>query len=159
MTQKNQQGKSKRAQTPDAVVQFVDNFGQAWDIAAEFKIINGRVDIAAIRVQSSDFQAPVSRRALRDVPLEELFGDAIAVDSAKLSRMLRQRQKPTSNQGRQHSDDDLRVIATIYHAAHNARIPVQQAVADAQGVSVSTAAKRIMAARSRGFITSTRKEK
>lgn len=152
--QKNQQVRSKQGNTPDAVVRFVDNFGQEWDVAAEFKIINGRVDIAAIRVQSSNFRTPVTRRALRDIPLEELFGDAIAVDSAELSRMLRQRQKPTSNQGRQHSDDDLRVVATIYHAAHNARIPIQQAVADAQGVSISTAAKRIMAARSRGFITS-----
>lgn len=158
MTHKNQ-GKSKWGYTPDAIVQFVDDFGQVWDIAAEFKIINGRVDIASIRVQSKNLRLPVSRRALRDIPLEELFGNDLAVESAASSRILQKRQKLTSNQGRAHSDEDLQTVADIYTAAHKARIPVQQAVADAQGVSQSTAAKRIVAARSRGFITSNQEEK
>ena len=156
--QKKQQDKSRLRQTPDSIVRFVDDLGQVWDIAAEFKVINGRLDIAAIRVQANKLRTPVSRRALRDIPLEELFGNDLAIESAQLSRMLQNRQKATSNQGRQHSDNDLRVVAEIYTAAFQARRPVQKAVADALGISVSTAAKRIMAARSRGFITRTKQE-
>ncbi len=152
MTKKNQEGRSRQGWTPDASVQFVDDVGHVWEVSAEFKVINGRMDIAVIQVQSRDGNTPISRRILRDIPLEKIFGNALAVESAELSRMLRKRQLPISYQGRQHSDNELQKVATVYHAAHAARIPVQQAVADAQGVSVSTAAKRIMAARARGFI-------
>jgi hypothetical protein len=155
MTQKNQVGKSRQGWTPDASVQFVDDVGHAWEVSAEFKVINGRMDIAVIQVQSRDGNAPISRRMLRDIPLEKLFGKVLAVESAELSRMLRKRQVPISYQGRHHSDEDLQAVADIYVAAYQARIPVQQAVADALGISVSTAAKRIMASRQRGFITST----
>ena len=153
MTQKNRAGKSRQGWTPDASVQFVDDVGHAWEVSAEFKVINGRMDIAIIQVQSRDGNAPISRRMLRDIPLEKLFGKVLAVESAELSRMLRKRQVPISYQGRQHSDEDLQAVADIHKAAYKARIPVQQAVADALGISVSTAAKRIMAARQRGFIT------
>ena len=153
MTQKNRAGKSRQGWTPDASVQFVDDVGHAWEVSAEFKVINGRMDIAIIQVQSRDGNAPISRRMLRDIPLEKLFGKVLAVESAELSRMLRKRQVPISYQGRQHSDEDLQAVADIHKAAYQARIPVQQAVADALGISVSTAAKRIMAARQRGFIT------
>ena len=153
MTQKNQEGRSRQGWTPDASVQFVDDVGHAWEVSAEFKVINGRMDIATIQVQSRDGNAPISRRMLRDIPLEKLFGKVLAVESAELSRMLRKRQVPISYQGRHHSDEELQKVADIHKAAYQARIPVQQAVADALGISVSTAAKRIMAARQRGFIT------
>ena len=159
MTQKNRAGKSRQGWTPDASVQFVDDVGHAWEVSAEFKVINGRMDIAIIQVQSRDGNAPISRRMLRDIPLEKLFGKVLAVESAELSRMLRKRQVPISYQGRQHSDEDLQAVADIHKAAYKARIPVQQAVADALGISVSTAAKRIMAARQRGFIQSREGEK
>jgi hypothetical protein len=74
---------------------------------------------------------------------------------AQAIRMLRNRKGTTAHQGRQHSDKDLQAVGDIYLAAYKARIPVQKAVADALGISVSTAAKRIMAARQQGFITST----
>ena len=153
MTQKNQEGRSRQGWTPDASVQFVDDVGHVWEVSAEFKVINGRMDIAVIQVQSRDGNTPISRRILRDIPLEKIFGNALAVESAELSRMLRKRQVPISYQGRQHSDEDLQAVADIHKAAYKARIPVQQAVADALGISVSTAAKRIMAARQRGFIS------
>ena len=96
---------------------------------------------------------------LSEIPLDILFRDDLAIESEHLQRMLRNRKGSTAHRGRQHTDDDLLAVAEIYKAAFLARLPVQKAVADALGISVSTATKRIMAARSRGFITSTQKEK
>jgi hypothetical protein len=93
---------------------------------------------------------------LSEIPLDNLFRDDLAIESEHLQRMLRNRKGTTAHRGRQHTDDDLLAVAEIYKAAFQARQPVQKAVADAFGISVSTATKRIMAARSRGFITSTK---
>ena len=96
---------------------------------------------------------------LSEIPLDKLFRDELAIETEHLNRTLRNRKGTTAHQGRQHSDEDLQAVADIYLAAYKARIPVQKAVADSLGISVSTAAKRIMAARSHGFITSTQEGK
>jgi hypothetical protein len=95
---------------------------------------------------------------LTEIPLDKLFRDDLAIESEHLQRMLRNRKGSTAHKGRQHSDEDLLAVAEIYEAAFQARVPVQRAVADAFGISLSTAAKRIMAARGRGFITPIQEE-
>ena len=151
--------KKRKPVAPDAVLEYTDSIGRKLLLTAEFKIFNDRLDIAAITIQTTDLSSPITRRMLSEIPLDNLFRDDLAIDSEHLQRMLRNRKGSTSHQGRQHSDDDLLAVAEIYKAAFLARLPVQKAVADALGISVSTATKRIMAARSRGFITSNQKEK
>ena len=129
---------------------FTDKIGKKWDVTITTKLVNDRRDIMSVKIETTD-STPISRRALASISLDELFGDELAVISPALSHLLRQRKK-ISRQGRAHSDDDLQEVADIYMAAHKARIPVQRAVANAQGITISTAAKRIMAARAKNLI-------
>jgi len=139
---------------PDSVASYTDSAGRHWTVQAEFKTFNMRMGIAAISVKSDTLAHPVTRRLLNELPLEDLFRDDLTAESAALAQFMQNRQSTTAHRGRSHSDDELRLVANIYLAALNAREPVQQTVAAALGISVSTAAKRIMAARRRGFIPS-----
>ena len=156
MPQNDRTPKKRKPVAPDAVMEYTDSIGRKLLLTAEFKIFNDRLDIAAITIQTTDFSSPITRRMLSEIPLDNLFRDDLAIESEHLQRMLRNRKGTTAHRGRQHTDDDLLAVAEIYKAAFQARQPVQKAVADAFGISVSTATKRIMAARSRGFITSTK---
>jgi hypothetical protein len=142
----------------DSIVTYQDGRGDSWSIGAEFKSFRGRLEISSLAIWPNGSPVPLTRRALRDLPLEDLFRSALAKEEAELKVRLSQLTSSTRHQGRPHSDDDLHAVADAYSVAFRARRPVQQAVADALGISKSTAAKRIMAARSRGFITDTDEE-
>ena len=151
----NQPSKKRKPVAQDAIKNYTDSTGKHWIVSAEFKTFNQRLDIASLTISPQDLRYPVTRRLLSELPLDKLFRDDLAIEAEHLSRMLNNRKETNAHQGRQHSNEDLRTVADIYLAAYQARIPVQKAVADALGISVSTAAKRIMAARRHGFITST----
>lgn len=157
MTKNNFATTRRAANTPDVVKEYTDNSGRKLFVTAVLKNFNDRLDIAAITIQTTDLSSPITRRMLTEIPLDKLFREDLAIESEHLKRMLRNRKGTTAHKGRQHTDADLLAVAEIYEAAFKARIPVQKSVADAFGISVSTAAKRIMAARNRGFITSTQK--
>lgn len=137
---------------PDATARFVDSQGRTWEVSAEFKAVNGRPDIAALTIEATERGTFITRRLLHELPLEDLFGEALTQVARDIEGMTRNRRRSTSHQGRAHLDSELQAVADIYRAAYMARQPVQQAVAKALGVPVSTAAKRIMAARRRGFL-------
>lgn len=61
-------------------------------------------------------------------------------------------KKIKAHQGREHSTEELHIIADLYEQALDKRIPVQRHVAKNTGVSLSTATKRIMAARKAGLL-------
>jgi hypothetical protein len=121
---------------------FTDELGKKWDVTITTKLVKDRQEIVSVKVKTTD-SAPVTRRVLASISLEELLRDEIA----SISPILKKSKTRKSHQGKQHTEDDLREVAKIYNAARKARFPVQKAVADAQGISVSTATKRIMAAR------------
>jgi hypothetical protein len=158
MTKNDFVPKRRKSTAPDAVKEFTDSNGRKLLVTAELKTFNDRLDIAAITIQTTDLRTPITRRMLTEIPLDKLFRDDLAIESEHLQRMLRNRKGSTAHKGRQHSDEDLLAVAEIYEAAFQARVPVQRAVADAFGISLSTAAKRIMAARGRGFITPIQEE-
>ena len=154
MAQNNKGPKKDKSVLPDAVMEYTDSIGRKLLLTAEFKVFNGRPDVSAITITTTDSRSPITRRMLSEIPLDSLFRDDLAIESEHLQRLLRNRKGTTAHQGRQHSNDDLLAVAEVYKAAFQARLPVQKAVADAFGISVSTATKRIMAARSRSFIPS-----
>jgi len=158
MTQNDKIPKKRNPATPDVVKEFTDSLGRTLVLKAEFKMFNDRVDIAAITIQTTDPRFPLTRRMLTEIPLDTLFRNELATEAKQLNRILRNRKGTTSHQGRAHSEEDLQEVADIYRAAFQARVPIQQAVADGLGISVSTAAKRIMAARRQGFITPTQRK-
>ena len=152
MLQNKQTSKKSVPATMDAVKEYTDSNGRKLLLSVEFKVFNDRPDIAAITIKTTDARTPISRRMLSEIPLDKIFRDELAIENEHLKRMRRKFGGATAHQGRQHSDEDLRAVAEIYIAAYQAHMPVQNAVADALGISVSTAQKRIMAARKRGFI-------
>ena len=152
MLQNKQTSKKSVPATMDAVKEYTDSNGRKLLLSVEFKVFNDRPGIAAITIKTTDLSSPITRRMLSEIPLDKLFRDELAAESEHLKRVHRKYRGATAHQGRQHSDDDLRAVAEIYIAAYQAHMPVQNAVADALGISVSTAQKRIMAARKRGFI-------
>lgn len=136
--------------TKDATMAFLDANGSQWIVEVDFKITSGRIGISSLSISSIDGTTPLTRRVLRDLPLDQLFRKHMAIESKQLSKTKR---KETGHKGRTHTEDELHEVAKIYMAAFQAHRPVQKTVADMFGISVSTAAKRIMAARRSGYIT------
>jgi len=143
---------SRRQHDFDAEATYTDNVGTEWHIGVEIKKVNGRPGITSMTIWSESIHHPLTRRTLSDLPLLRLFHDALVVESELLSQINRPRRISAAHQGREHSDAELQRVAEVYSIAFKAHLPVQKTVANAFGVSVSAAAKRIMAARSRGFI-------
>lgn len=155
---------SKKKPTPykktafDAEAVFVDTNGNQWTIAAEFKSSNGRPFISAISISPTIGSTPLTRRVLRDIEINKLFKDEIAREEKQFSRTRRKLRSKSAHQGRTHTDEDLKIVAEIFMSAYKANQPVQRAVAETLGISVSTAEKRIAAARRKGFITKENRE-
>jgi hypothetical protein len=155
----NTERASRRHQQFDAEATYEDARGSKWNVGVEFKTIGGRVGIASLTVWPENAGEVISRRLLTDLPLNSLFKNAMAQESELLEAISRPRRVSTAHQGREHSEVELRQVAEVYQIAYKAHLPVQKSVATAFGISVSTAAKRIMAARQRGFIASVEGEK
>jgi hypothetical protein len=152
MVPKREISKRVERSNVDSTHVFVDGQGKRWRITAELKSFSGRMDIAAITIQSSNKSHPVTRRLLSSIPLKEIFERELTYLSPQLLERNQRNFTSSSHQGRAHSASELQVVADIYRAAFQSRLPVQRTVAESLGVSVSTAAKRIMAARQHGFL-------
>ncbi len=142
----------------DAERVFVDTNGNQWNVSAEFKSSNGRPYISAISISPTKGSTPLTRRVLRDLEINKLFKDEIAREVKHFSHTRRKLRSKSAHQGRAHTDEDLKIVGEIYMSAFRANQPVQQSVADTLGISVSTAEKRISAARRKGFITRENRE-
>ena len=148
MTQKN----SKKSISLDAIATWTDQNGHAWTVGAEFKKINGRLDIAAVVIEPTHGGYPITRTVLAQLPLRDLFKKVMYDETINFAQWRQSRRQARVHQGRASSDEELRLVAVVRLAALTANIPVQRAVAEALGVSQGTAGTRIKAARAKGFI-------
>ncbi len=137
----------------EAKATFVDKYSREFQIHAVLMKINGRVGINKLTIWPSDEENFLSRRVLSDLPIHQMFHDSASPDLELLSQIIQSRRVSTSHQGRAHSDKELQRVAEVYAMAYEAHRPVQKTIAAAFGISVSAAAKRIMAARNRGLIS------
>jgi hypothetical protein len=126
------------------------------DICVEFKWfrINGRDEINAITISMQNSTKVFEPVLLRKIPWAEII-NAQRIERAAHSFQKRQTQAravgPDST--RTLSDQDLEHVAELYLEAWQRDLPVQRHVATALNIAVSTAARRISLARSRGFIS------
>ena len=88
----------------------------------------------------------VTGEGLRAVPLDRLLTNHLVVTSARRAARISHES---------HKDQELVEVATIYTAAFARRRPPVMAVAEALGVSRSTANKRVIAARKAGLLPPT----
>lgn len=136
----------------DATRTWEDPNGNKWDVAVEFKTVNGRLDFAGVVIQPSRPGYPLTRRVLAQLPLLDLFNEQMVVEQIDLNRWRDHRRSASQHQGRVLTDDELMLVAEIRENALRAKHPVQRAVAIALGISEITAGNRIKAARARGLI-------
>jgi hypothetical protein len=132
---------------------WTDTSGNRWKVFIEVKSIQGRLAPAALMIEPMDRAIELSHSTLAEIPIRDLL---MEVTKRELDAFVAQKDRMASgpHEGRAHTDEELRRLADVYDEARRNQLPVQRTVADAFGISVSTASKRIMAARARGFLDS-----
>ncbi len=142
---------------------WTDPDGTEWRLCIEWKVMGGRLEVAAIDIRSKNGENALSPALVRRVPLADIINarrlvlaeDLDGVDSPEpLSETAITRSLlvggPDST--RRLADADLQAVAHFYRQAYRAGLPVQRHIADKFGISIPTAARRIARARQRGFI-------
>jgi hypothetical protein len=133
----------------DVVAVWDDHDGNQWLVGLDLKAVGGVLGCSSVTVTAQTPGCLLSQTVLRQIPLAE-------IERAAFKTEVMEPNQQTSGNGPQSgmalTDDDLQAVADAYITARNQRIPVQAFVAAQFGVALSTAAKRIAAARRRGFI-------
>ena len=140
-----------RSAKRDFVRAWADNTGNEWEVRFSVQMIADRLSIADLKITPVAPGYPLTQTVLRQLPIVEWEREAFQEESAQLQTLTPLTQS-LPHSGRRHSDDELRHVAQIYLTALNARLPVQKTVAETLGIPLSTATKRITAARRLGFL-------
>ncbi len=132
-------------------VRWASKDGHEWSVSFTVDNVDGRLSLTNLSVAPVSSGYALTQTILRDMPIAEWEREALAGEATHLATLTAD-SASAPHSGRRHSDEELRRVADIYMAALNARQPVQKTVAEALGLSLSTATKRIVAARKKGYI-------
>ena len=138
-------------------IAWTDKDGHEWSVSFTVENVDGRLSLTNLSVAPVSSGYALTQTILREMPIAEWEREALAGEAIHLATLTTSSES-APHSGRRHSDAELRRVADIYMAALNARRPVQKTVAEALGLSLSTATKRIVAARKKGFIPPIKKE-
>jgi len=154
--------------------EWSDGAGQVWTITVDnWMLLNGRYEPTGLTISLKSahgwgdnwWPQPIGAALLRDLPI----GRIITAQRAQLADELRaESQQPDSQterleleadlltrpRTRKWSEHELEEVARVYRDAQQFGAPVK-AVAERYGIAHSTAAKRVMAARSAGYLPPT----
>jgi hypothetical protein len=131
--------------------EFVDSNGDRWAVYMQFKTVKGRISPVALLIEPLVGVAELTTEILHELSIQKIVRPWVKREQVMLAQRNANNQV-RAHSGRPHSDDELQSVASVYRIAYAKSLPVQQTVADTLGIPLSTAAKRIMAARRRGLI-------
>ena len=146
---------------------WVDQAGRNWLLSLELVISGGVVGIGAFAIQPVGHNEPLTGAVLRGINLRDiadqerqhLIDKGLLACDPQDDRLLSDAEVEDllasggPARGKQLTELDLRLVARLYADAYQEGVSVQRQVADRLGVSIPTAARRIMLARDRGLIS------
>ena len=139
---------------------WMDSKGNGWNIEISTSPIHGRNEPVRLTIKPLDQNTRLLQSTLREIPFSKFLQDwdkypgnpsqrSRGITGAMTCSVLETKSKRGS---RRLTIDELQTIADIYLDAFENHLPVQQAVAKALNIPLSTACKRIVAARKKGLI-------
>ena len=144
---------------PDKTVMRWPNVGPQWEIAATWKVLEGRPEVVALELRPPDGVA-ITGVGLRKLPLGQLLdmsrrkrkrSESLGAERFDDERLY-EAARTADRRGRPLTDEHLRAVARIWYRAHFWGDPTTVAVARELGIPHSTAEKRVASARRKGFL-------
>ncbi len=142
------------------IANWMDSKGNGWNIEISTSPIHGRNEPVRLTIKPLDQNTRLLQSTLREIPFSQFLQDwdkypgnprhrSHGITGAMTTSVLETKSKRGS---RRLTMDELQTIADIYLDAFENHLPVQQTVAEALNIPLSTACKRIVAARKKGLI-------
>jgi hypothetical protein len=151
MSEKIRNKSSQRSPWDISRYEFVDSTGTKWAVSLELKALKGRVVPISLLIEPIAALAELNTEVLHELSIQKIVKPWIEAEQKRVAQENMKR-KVAAHSGRPHSEEELQTVADVYLVAYEKSLPVQQTVAQALGIPISTAAKRIMAARQQGLI-------
>lgn len=135
-----------------------DSKGRTWDIKVDTSVINGRQEPVAMYIKSTTEDTPLLQSTLRELPFAaflknwEEFPHEFSQKSSGIVGAMSMSEPQRGRGSRRLTESELMKVAEIYEDAYTNHLPVQATVALTLGIPISTACKRINAARRLGFL-------
>ena len=146
---------------------WIDQAGRTWSLSVDLFVKDGVVGIKELTIRPEGHNEPLTSAVLRGINLrgiadqerQHLIDKGLLACDPQDDRLLSDAEVEDllafggPARGRQLTELDLRLVARLYADAYQEGVSVQRHVADRLGVSIPTAARRIMLARDRGLIS------
>jgi hypothetical protein len=135
-----------------------DSKGREWNVMITTTTINGRREPVGMHV-FSDESVRLTQSTIREIPFKDFLQDwenfphDFAQRRTGITGAMSVGEPKRSRGSARLSMYELQEVADIYMDAYQNHLPVQETVALTLGIPVSTACKRIAAARKQGLLT------
>ena len=135
-----------------------DSKGREWNIMIATTNINGRKEPVEMHIYSSNESVRLTQSIIRELPFKDFLQDwenfphDFAQRRTGITGAMSVGEPKRSRGSARLSMYELQEVADIYMDAYKNHLPVQETVALTLGIPVSTACKRIAAARKQGLL-------
>ena len=134
-----------------------DSKGREWNVSITTTTINGRKEPVGVHIYSNE-SIRLTQSTIRELPFKDFLQDwenfphDFAQRRSGITGAMSVGEPKRSRGSSRLSMYELQEVADIYMDAYKNHLPVQETVALTLGIPVSTACKRIAAARKQGLL-------